>query len=150
MIHRIAHWIATCGPVGYLKFAPGTFGSLVGLVLVLIAASHITWFIVFLLVLILLGIWSSGIASRGFGNHDPSEVVIDEVCGMMISFLAVPISFWAVLIGFIGFRFFDIVKPQPIRWLEHFPEGFGIVLDDLLAGIYTNVILQILVRYAHL
>ena len=150
MINRIAHWIATCGPVGYLKFAPGTFGSLIGLVLVLIASGHIALFVVLLFVSVFLGIWSSGITSRDLSNHDPSQVVIDEVCGVIISFLAIPIGFWTILVGFIGFRFFDIVKPPPIRWLERFPGGFGIVLDDLLAGIYTNVILQILVRYAHL
>ena len=104
----------------------------------------------FTLLFIVIGIWTSSVAAHEFGRLDPQNVVIDEVCGMMISFLLIPLSWQTLAIGFIGFRLFDIVKPPPIHWFERFPSGFGIVLDDLAAGLYTNVFLQLLIRYAHL
>ncbi|MBI4372580.1 MAG: phosphatidylglycerophosphatase A [Candidatus Omnitrophica bacterium] len=150
MINRIAHWIATCGPVGHFKFAPGTFGSVIGLIFVLTINHHPAVFAVFLFVFLSAGIWSSSVVSHTSGIHDPAHVVIDEVCGILMSFWGIPIGYWTVLLGFIGFRFFDILKPPPIRWFERFPGGYGIVLDDVAAGIYTNLILQVLIRYAHL
>ncbi len=151
MKRNIAHWIATCGPIGEMPVAPGTFGSLVAVPLIVLTTGHSILFFLTLVVLIVIGIWSSSVAVRDFGQQDPGNVVIDEVCGMMISFLLVPSVDWKVLIaGFIGFRFFDIVKPLPIRLFERFPSGYGIVLDDLAAGLYTNLILQVLTRYAHL
>ncbi|MBI4394789.1 MAG: phosphatidylglycerophosphatase A [Candidatus Omnitrophica bacterium] len=150
MIRRIASWIATCGPIGHVKFAPGSLGSIVGLLLVLVASSHFILLIVLFFIFLCVGISSSAVASRELNAHDPPQVVIDEVCGVLVSFIGIPLNFSTVLIGFIGFRFFDILKPPPLRWLERFPSGFGIVLDDVAAGIYTNLILQILIRYAHM
>ena len=75
---------------------------------------------------------------------------MEETGGMMVSLFLLPIKWQTLLVGFMAFRFFDIVKPPPIRPLERLPLGFGIVLDDVAAGIYTNLLLQVLVRYAHL
>lgn len=147
---RFAHWIATCGPIGKSKVAPGTLGSLAALFIVLLTNGHSAVLIASLLVLFFVAVWSSGVTARDLGEHDPSVVVIDEVCGIMVSFLFVPIDWRTLVVGFVGFRFFDVLKPPPLRLLEQIPKGFGIVLDDLAAGIYTNLVLQILIRYAHL
>ena len=150
MKKTIARWIGTCGPSGEIPIAPGSFGSLVAIPFILFTANHITLFCFTLIVLVFLGIWSSGITAEELGQQDPGNVVIDEVCGMMISFLFVSINWKVIIAGFIGFRFFDIVKPFPIRMFERFPSGFGIVLDDLAAGLYTNLLLHLLIRYAYL
>ena len=150
MKNKFAHWIATCGPVGYLKFAPGTVGSLCGIPLVLTYRYSPLFSLLLLGCLLSIAVWSSSVTSKELGEKDPSVVVIDEVCGIMITFLFVPLSWVSLLIGFLAFRFFDILKPQPVRYLERFPDGFGIVLDDAMAGIYANIVLQLLIRYAHL
>lgn len=147
---QIAHFIATCGPLGSSRFAPGTLGSLVGIPFILILGNHLSLFTFSLFVLFFIAVWSSHVVAQNLAEHDPPNVVIDETCGMMVSLLLLPIRWETLLVGFVGFRFFDIVKPPPIRFLEHLPWGFGIVLDDIAAGIYTNLLLQILVRYAHL
>ena len=150
MKKKIAHWIATCGPIGQIRIAPGSFGSLVAIPFIFLTSGNLNLFLLVLLALIFIGIWSSGVAAHDLGQQDPSNVVIDEVCGMMVSFLFIPISWQTLVAGFIGFRFFDIVKPFPVRRFERFPSGFGIVLDDLAAGIYTNLLLHLSIRYAHL
>jgi len=89
----------------------------------------------------LIGIWSSTVVSRIWGK-DPSRVVIDEVAGMCISLLFIPVTLKYVVIALVLFRFFDIVKPLFIKKMEIFPGGWGIMLDDVLAGIYANILLQ--------
>ena len=150
MKKRLAFWIATCGPLGHSRVAPGSLGSLIGLLLAVIVHQQPLAFVACLAVLFPLSVWSSYIVSHESGESDPHQVILDEVFGMMLSFLWVPLNWQTLVLGFIGFRVFDIVKPPPIRLLEHLPKGFGIVLDDLAAGLYTNLLLQILVRYDHL
>lgn len=89
----------------------------------------------------LIGIWSSTVVSRIWGK-DPSRVVIDEVAGMCISLLFIPVTVKYVVIALVLFRFFDIAKPLFIKKMEIFPGGWGIMLDDVLAGIYANILLQ--------
>lgn len=150
MKNRAAHWIATCGPVGHIKIAPGSFGSFIAIPLLLLVGNSSFQSIVLSSLIFFAAVWSSGIVARDLGQHDPQVVVIDEVCGMLVSFVLIPIDWRTLVIGFFGFRFFDVVKPPPVRLLERVPGGFGIVLDDIAAGLYTNLVLQILVRYAHL
>lgn len=147
---KLARWIAACGPVGYLKFAPGTIGSLCGVFLVLLYQDRPVFSVLLFCAVFLIAVWASFVMSKELGLKDPSVVVIDEVCGIMASFLFVSLSWISLLVGFLAFRFFDIVKPQPVRYLERFPNGFGIVLDDVMAGIYANLLLQVLTRYAYL
>ena len=92
------------------------------------------------------GVWSSSVMEQFWGK-DPSKVVIDEVAGMCISLILLPVNVKYLLAGFILFRFFDIVKPLYIRKTEAFPRGWGIMLDDLLAGAYTNVLLQVVLWF---
>lgn len=87
------------------------------------------------------GVWSSSVVEKVWGK-DPSKVVIDEVSGMAIGLLLLPVNVKYVAAAFILFRFFDIVKPLFIRKLEQLPAGWGVMADDVLAGVYTNVLLQ--------
>ena len=94
-----------------------------------------------------IGIPAATLEERGCGKKDPSHVVIDEVAGQLLTLVACPIVWQALLAGFILFRAFDIVKPPPVRSLERLPEGTGIVVDDLGAGIYALIVLQLLLHF---
>jgi phosphatidylglycerophosphatase A len=94
----------------------------------------------------LVGVWSSGIVEAIWGK-DPSRVVIDEVAGMCIGLLFIPVQVKYLIPGLILFRFFDIVKPLFIRKMESLPKGWGIMMDDVLSGIYTNIILSAVVWF---
>jgi len=93
-----------------------------------------------------IGVWSSSMMEPVWGK-DPSKVVIDEVSGMCISLLFLPVNVTYLLCGFILFRFFDILKPLYIRKMELLPAGWGIMADDVLAGVYTNILLQTVVWF---
>jgi phosphatidylglycerophosphatase A len=148
-------WIATGLGSGYFPVAPGTAGSAVGLTLVIAlrqaALGPLRWAIglaAFSGLLFVLGVWSAGKAEKVFGRVDPRQVVIDEVVGQIITFLATPRVTWRGFIaGFILFRAFDIVKPFPARRAERFPGGWGIMLDDVVAGVYSLLALVILGRW---
>ena len=94
-----------------------------------------------------IGIPAATLEERGCGKKDPSHVVIDEVAGQLLTLVACPIVWQALLAGFILFRAFDIVKPPPVRSLERLPEGTGIVVDDLGAGLYGLIVLQLLLHF---
>jgi phosphatidylglycerophosphatase A len=142
--------IATCG-VGYLPLMPGTFGSLVGVGVFLLLAQVTSSTSLVLLVLVSIlsitfaGIWAAFRTEELEGRKDPGKVVVDEVAGQMIALL--PLTIFAVtpaavIVSFILFRFFDIVKPYPAGRLEHLRGGFGIMCDDLVAGAYAAVIVS--------
>jgi phosphatidylglycerophosphatase A len=95
----------------------------------------------------LIGIPAATHMARSTGLKDPQFVVIDEVAGQLITLIAVPVSWKSLLLGFILFRGFDIVKPPPVRQLERLPEGFGIVLDDVAAGLFALVIMQVALHF---
>lgn len=139
-----AVWIATFGGTGYFPVAPGTAGAAVG-VLIVWAIAHVpvsrlevsAIILGVALVLTAVGIWASGRAEKYFGRLDPGPVVIDEVVGQMITLLLRPDAPWKWLIaGFLLFRVFDTTKPFPARRAEHAPGGWGIMLDDVVAGCY--------------
>jgi phosphatidylglycerophosphatase A len=95
---------------------------------------------------VVVGIPAATQVSRASGLKDPQFVVIDEVAGQLITLIAVPVAWKSLLLGFILFRAFDIVKPPPVRQLEHLPEGFGIVIDDVGAGLYALAVMQVLLH----
>jgi len=143
-----AVWIATCGPIGDIPIAPGTFGSMVGLGLVLAleqlplsGATRTATLAALAAVLLAVGVWASGKAEEFFGRKDPGQVVIDEVVGQMVTFLSVSyrvrLTWKWLLAGFVLFRIFDILKPPPARNLERLPGGWGIMMDDCAAGLYS-------------
>ena len=148
----LAIWIATGLGSGYFPLAPGTAGSALGLALVIaFRQTSLTplWLGVSLAafagLLFLVGVWSAGKAERVFGRVDPGQVVIDEVVGQIITFVATPRVTWrGLLVGFILFRVFDIVKPFPAGGAERIPGGWGIMMDDLIAGLYSLLVLVIL------
>lgn len=139
--------IATVGPIGYFPIAPGTAGSVVGLVLIVVLhrlqvhpwASSVA---VLTAVIYALGVWAAGRAEKIFGVTDPGYVVIDEVAGQCIVFILPPAGGWGWLVGgFILFRVFDVLKPFPARRSERLAGGWGIMMDDLVAGGYSAVVL---------
>jgi len=94
-----------------------------------------------------VGIPAATLVARASGLKDPGFVVIDEVAGQLITFIAVPVSWQSLLLFFILFRGFDIVKPPPVRMLEKLPEGIGIVVDDVGAGIYALIVMQLALHF---
>jgi phosphatidylglycerophosphatase A len=135
--------IATSLGAGYLPVAPGTFGSAVGLLLWL-ALPHVLWIqILSIVVVAVAGSWSGNVAEEHFQKPDPSQVVVDEVAGMMVTLLLNPMMgpLWVVA-AFVLFRAADIAKPFPVNRLERLPGGIGIMADDLAAGVYANLALR--------
>jgi phosphatidylglycerophosphatase A len=145
--------VATFFGAGRLRPGPGTWGSLAAVVLwwliaaPLPAAAQIPAILLLIAAVIAIGIPAATLEARGCGKKDPQHVVIDEVAGQLVTLIACPILWKPLLCGFILFRAFDIVKPPPIRSLEKLPEGTGIVVDDLGAGVYGLVVLQLLLRF---
>jgi phosphatidylglycerophosphatase A len=124
---------------------PGTFGTLWGVLLAWLLLP-LGWpiYLSVTFVLIVAAIWSAIQYEKITLRHDPQEIVIDEVVGYLVTMIAVPATGKALLAGFISFRFFDIVKPFPIGWVDRkIPGGWGTVLDDLLAGIFASIVLQL-------
>ncbi len=146
-------FLATGFGSGYAPIAPGTAGSLVAVVLFylywqcgLFSYQEIQLINLGLaLVFLFLGVWSSNVLESEWGK-DPSKIVVDEMVGIWISLLWIPLGIWWLLAAFVLFRFFDILKPLGIRKMENLKGGWGVMMDDVLAGIYTNIVLQI-VRY---
>ena len=137
-MEKIAFFIWTAGFAGLVPVAPGTAGSVVGLVLlILVRATRNDWIEVLVLVIVVaVGTWSASAAERHYRREDPGEIVIDEVAGMMLTLLWLPSGWVSFLVGFLAFRFFDIVKPFPARLAERLPGGVGVMADDLVAGLY--------------
>jgi len=129
---------------GYAPIAPGTFGTLVALIalypLSLLKYSNYV-LIGFVIIFYILGVVSTNFLENLWGK-DPSKIVIDEIVGYWIAIIWIPINIKTALIGFVLFRFFDILKPLGIRRLERINGAHGVMLDDVLAGIYTNLIIQ--------
>jgi len=144
-MNQLALFIASFGYVGFFPFAPGTAGSLAALALF----AFVRWVgmpafeIGMIVVVLVAGIWSANGAERALGRKDPGPVVIDEVLGMLITLALLPVSMAGVVLGFLLFRLFDIVKPYPAGRLEHLPGGYGIMLDDAMAGVYAYVVLRL-------
>lgn len=144
-----AVWFATVAGAGFLPAAPGTAGSLVGLGLAIGIAHFVTpqpWKSAALalaaLAICAAGIGAAGKAERYFGRQDPGQVVIDEVVGQMLAFLIRPDAGWKWWIaGFLLFRAFDVLKPFPARRAERLPGGWGIMMDDVIAGAYSLAVL---------
>ncbi len=136
--------IATVGGLGYFPVASGTLGSAVGVGLVWILSGSPTQQVVGTFAAIGLGLWSAGPTAKAMKDPDPHPIIIDEVAGMMLALTLLPVRWPIYLTGFLLFRLLDIFKPGPIRWVERLPGSWGIMLDDLLAGLLTNAILHLI------
>jgi phosphatidylglycerophosphatase A len=144
--------LATAGGAGFAPVAPGTFGSLVGVLIYLAMealriGAYYPHAIIFFLI---AGVWASSRVERLWG-HDSQRIVIDEVIGQMITFAVAAgryrLSAFCIALGFGLFRLFDIVKPFPIRRLERFKGGLGVIADDVGAGLFALAVLTLLVPY---
>ena len=148
-----AKLVATFFGTGLLRPGPGSWGSAATVVLWWLQSRWIqpSWqpaaATLLAAIAILVGIPAATRMSRATRLKDPQFVVIDEVAGQLITLIAVPVSWKSLLLGFILFRGFDITKPPPVRQLEHLPEGTGIVLDDVAAGLYALALMQIALHF---
>lgn len=148
LIHKI---IATACGAGYFPWGPGTMGAVFAIAVWLpmfLFMGYCSWMTITALLIVvftILGVWSSTVAERYWGE-DPSRVVIDEVVGMWITLLAVPYDaeWYTILVAFVLFRFFDMVKPLGVRKMENIKSGYGIMADDILAGVYGAIVILLL------
>lgn len=141
---RLSLFFATGLGLGYLPWAPGTFGTLWGFALYFLSKGMPSYaFSCSVLVFILFAVGVSHFAERALGGHDSSKIVIDEVAGYLVGVLFIPFSLTAAVLGFLLFRLFDILKPYPIRYIDRAWGGaWGVVMDDVLAGIFANISLR--------
>lgn len=153
----LVYWIRKAGAslffMGYFPFASGTIGSAAAVAMLWFAHSRwgdfnspdrlpLYWGGIFLLVAI--SIFLSSRSKEIFGKDDPSQIIIDEVAGQVITFFMVPISIKTLIVGFFLFRFFDIVKPFPINDMQELEGGVGVTMDDVLAGVFANICLLLI------
>lgn len=137
-------FLATGFYTGYTPIAPGTAGSLIG-VIIYLGMHRLSWlpYLLILIALAFFGIWISNKATiYFFKEKDSKKIVIDEIIGFLIAMFLIPFTFKFILVAFIVFRVIDILKPFPLRRLEKLPGGWGVMCDDFLAGVYANLIIQ--------
>lgn len=143
---QISRFFATLFFIGYIPFAPGTLGSLFAVAFIWILKPNISLHIIIVVIGFFIGIISSEYAERYFDKEDCSYIVIDEFIGYLVSVLFIPLTFNYLIGAFFLFRFLDILKPVPIRYIERtFKGGLAIMMDDIAAGIITNIILQVVI-----
>jgi len=143
-VDKTALFIAQGAYSGRAPIAPGTAGTVVGVLLYLLFKDLGTpGYGAACISVIAIGTWAAGHADRMFGTKDDSTIVIDEIAGFLVALFIIPFTWGSVAAGFLIFRAFDIVKPWPLRRLERIPGGLGVMLDDLGAGVYTNIVLQV-------
>ena len=143
---RLLLWLATFFGVGYIAIAPGTWASLVTAVTLYVVTGQgltLPYYLLALALVFLLGIPAAFAAEKHFKQEDPRYCVIDEVAGQMVALLLMPHRPGVYIAAFFLFRFFDIVKPFPVRQSERLPGGFGIMIDDILAGGYSWLVLYL-------
>ncbi len=147
LINRVSEHISTVFGVGYTAHAPGTIGSLFGLLIYMFLKDvNIAIYLCIVFILFVAGVYSSNIMEDVYDTKDPSFIIIDEVVGMLISLAYVPYSPLIAIMGFLLFRIIDIAKLPPLNWLEKMHGGMGIMLDDAVGGLIVNIILQVILR----
>jgi len=137
--------IATVGGVGYVPFAPGTFGSAAGLLVWWLLPPTSAAQGIAIVVLFAIGCWAGNIAEQYFRRTDPGHVVLDEVVGVLITLFMNPVGWKGAIAGFLAFRVMDIVKPFPSNRLERLHGGLGVMADDAMAAVYANVALRVVI-----
>ena len=140
------HFIACGFGFGTFPYFPGTIGTLLAIPLtIFLSRTTLQFYIVAVVLLFLIGMYVCNITNRDFGTDDHPAAIIDEIATFPIVMILIPMNWYFLLIGFLLFRFFDIVKPFPIRWIDkNVHGGFGVMLDDLLAAIFSWIILHII------
>jgi phosphatidylglycerophosphatase A len=164
-LSRFLLWVAQGFGVGRIPFAPGTFGSVIGLgwFAALLACGNVFVFVAGTFLTIAISVWLSGLAERMLNQTDPGSVVVDEVCALPVCFLTSLCALWnrtgalpspefyfskqgwlQTLVVFVLFRFFDVAKPWPVNRSQNLPGGWGVTIDDVLAAVYVNLIMLLL------
>ena len=146
---KVIIFVATGAGLGKIPFAPGTFGTLMGILFVLsFKLINPCYETISVVILIIFAIWIADQAEKILKQKDPGCIVIDEIAGYVVTMVGISLSIYTILIGFILFRFFDILKPFPVKYFEkNFKGGPGIVLDDLVAGLLSSFVLRILIKF---
>lgn len=132
--------------LGHSPFMPGTMGSLGGLIVYSLVKNNEILYGFSILFLFMLGVTFAGEAEKMYKRKDARMIVIDEACGMLLALFFVPVSMFSVILGFFLFRILDILKPPPAKRIEELTGSLGIMFDDIVVAIYTNMFLQILTR----
>ena len=143
-LDRLAVLIATVFGVGYAPLAPGTVASVVTVIFLGLFPFSRAGLVVFLVLVVVIGTWAAHLAERRIGGKDPGAIVIDEVAGMTLSVVLFPLTPSVLLTGFVLFRVFDVVKPPPAGASQRLGGGVGVMVDDLIAGLYALVVLAAL------
>lgn len=149
LLKNPVHFLALGFGSGLSPKAPGTMGTIAAIpVVILVAMLGQPAFIVLTLIACVLGIYICGYTAKAMGEHDAPAIVWDEIAGYMVAMILVPVTWWTLLLAFVLFRFFDVLKPWPISWLDkHVSGGFGIMVDDILAGLASLAIIHILLQF---
>jgi phosphatidylglycerophosphatase A len=149
-MQRLGLFVATCGYIGYVPIAPGTFGSAAGLAVFYAVRStgSVGVELGVIALLFAIGIWSGTVAERHFGGIDPGPVVMDEVVGMLITLALLPVNATGAVVGFLIFRVLDVIKPWPSAGFEKLPGGLGVMADDGMAAVYGNLAMRGLIALA--
>ena len=147
--NRVIIFLATGAGLGKIPFAPGTFGTFAGILFVFILKIINPEYETFCVVaFIIFAIWVADEAEKILKQKDPGCIVIDEIAGYIVTMVGIPLSITTIATGFVFFRLFDILKPLPVKYFEkNFKGGPGIVLDDLIAGLLSSLVLRILIMY---
>ncbi len=147
---RLGLFVATCGYLGYVPIAPGTFGSAAGLAVFMAVRSSgsVTVELATIVILFAVGIWSGTVAEHHFGGVDPGPIVLDEVVGMLITLALLPVNLTGAIVGFLVFRVLDVIKPWPSNGFEKLPGGLGVMADDGMAALYGNLVMRALIWLA--
>jgi len=139
----IAKSIASLLGIGYIPFAPGTMASLFAIIFISLIKPSLIVLLFVVFITLIIGTWASQ-RCEYYWDKDNKKIVIDEFAGQAIALISIPINLNNLLVAFILFRFFDIVKPPPIRNIEKYLKGgLAVILDDVVAGIFANIFLQI-------
>jgi phosphatidylglycerophosphatase A len=149
-MNTLSRVAATFFGIGYFPAAPGTVATIAGIGAVFIFKDTGLLYAAVIVALFFIGLAASTYLEEALGEKDPGIIVIDEVVGIMIALAGLPFGWPIAICGFFLFRAFDMFKIYPINKLESLPAGWGVMLDDVMAGVYTNIVLSIAVRWAGL
>ena len=144
-MNKVILFFSSAFGTGYIKYAPGTFGSLAGIILWgLFVPQNYLYHLFFIVSIFIISLVFSSLAENIYNKKDDQRIVIDEVAGMWVSVAFLPKTLLFMFLGFMLFRLFDVKKPFFIKKLQKAKGGFGITIDDIVAGVFANIILQVL------
>ncbi|MBU0634797.1 MAG: phosphatidylglycerophosphatase A [Candidatus Omnitrophica bacterium] len=142
-MQKIVRCLATFFYIGYLPKMPGTYASFIGILIYFFIRNSFSAYLIVCALLAIIGFWTGTRAKKMFGEKDSRLIVIDEVCGMVLCFFLISASFTKLLLGFALFRIFDIIKPFPANIVQRLKGSPGIMGDDIIAALYTNLALRV-------